>query len=448
MGALTNRSQPEREADGLLRELFPLNRSIMGEDIRETLRRLTRNSSFQLKSYPTGLQCFDWTIPQEWTIRDAYIKDSKGRRVVDFKTNNIHVMSHSQPFKGTMTLDELRPHLHTLPAVPDAIPYRTSYYQKDWAFCLSHRQLLALDAAERYDVLIDSTLSDGQLTLADDLVVGSSAQEFLISTYCCHPSMANDNLSGAILTVLLNKRLRGRKNRFSYRFLIAPETIGPIVYLSQNEKLLKKTLGGFVVATVGGPGPFGYKQTFLADHIIDEAVAAAFARFKITPQIYPFIPNGSDERQYSSPGFRLAMGTICKDKYYEYPFYHTSLDDLDFVKAEAIVATLEIYVAAIDWLEHQRIYRRLQPHGELQLGRRGLYPNTGGGINQTGEDSSRRLAARALEPNDLDALLWCLHLMNGRRSLDQIAAKSGCPREQIARLADILIAQGLIEAAP
>jgi len=434
------------EADAMLRELFPICRSITGEGFRQSLEILGRYAPMRQHDYPSGMKCFDWTIPPEWTIRDAYIADSRGRRVIDFRRSNLHVVSYSVPFRARMTLAELRGHLHTLPALPDAIPYRTSYYTREWGFCLSHRQLQALDPQETYDVVVDSELADGYLTLADDVIRGDIAQEFLISTYCCHPSLANDNLSGVVLTVLLHRILTARRNRYSYRFLIAPETIGVLVYLSQNEAALRAITGGFVVATVGGPGPLGYKRTFLGDHLIDRAVLETFQERGIEPKIYPFAPDGSDERQFSSPGFRIPMGTICKDKYYEYPSYHTSLDDLDFVSGKAIVATLEIYLGAIDRLEQERIYVRRELRGELHLGRHGLYPSTGGGIHQPGNTAGFRLDAEGVAADDLDPLLWCLFLMDGRHSLKDIVVRSRWPLAQIERLAGILVRAGLVEA--
>ncbi|MBF0595728.1 MAG: DUF4910 domain-containing protein, partial [Candidatus Omnitrophica bacterium] len=371
-----------RSADELFAELFPVCRSLTGEGVRQTLRRLAGVTPFELREVPSGTACFDWVVPDEWNIKGAYIKNSRGETIVDFARNNVHVVSYSVPVNTTMSFAELDPHLHYLPNLPQAIPYRTSYYNRDWGFCLSHDQYVTLDKEDTYRVVIDASLSPGSLTYGEAFIPGDSGKEFLVSTYCCHPSLANDNLSGPILWTLLLKVLRSRKTRHSYRFIIIPEKIGALAYLSHHEQAMKKVYGGFVITTVAGPGEPGYKGSFQGDHLVDRAVRQAFVDADKAYVAYPFDINGSDETQYSSPHFRIPTGTITKDKYYEYDYYHTSLDDLDFVKAAYLIDTLKMYLLTIENLELDLTYRSLNPCGSPMLGKRGLYPKVGGQIRQ------------------------------------------------------------------
>ena len=427
--------------DDLLRRLFPLCRSITGDGVRQTLAILNEYADFAIKEYPSGTQVYDWTIPDEWNISDAYIADGSGARVVDFRENNLHVVGYSHPLRARMSFAELEPHLHSLPELPDAIPYRTSYYKEDWGFCLSEHQKSALDRDAEYEVVIDCKLEPGHLILADAVLEGTSGQEFLISAYCCHPSMANDNLSGLIAATLLYATLGKRRLRHSYRFLVAPETIGAITYLAHNEKQMKSSAGGFVLSCCGGPGPSGYKETFLGDHLIDRAIAQGFRDKGVEPVRYPFVPDGSDERQFSSPGFRIPVATITKDKYYEYDYYHTSLDGLDFVKAENIVVSYELYLAAIDILEGNRTVRSTQPHGEARLDRHGLYPRTGGSLNQRVDNGENK---KAIE-NQVDLITWILFLADGGHDLLSIAERSGFSFDSVAAAADLLRERALLE---
>lgn len=430
-------------ADGLLKRLFPICRSITGDGVRQTLSILNEHADFGIKEYPSGTRVYDWTIPDEWNINDAYIADGSGARVVDFRENNLHVVGYSRPVRARMAFSELEPHLHSLPDLPDAIPYRTSYYKEDWGFCLSERRKSALDRDAEYEVVIDSKLEPGRLTLADAVLEGTSGQEFLISAYCCHPSMANDNLSGVIAAVLLYSELSKRRLRHSYRFLVAPETIGAIAYLAHNERQMKNCAGGFVLSCCGGPGPSGYKETFLGDHLIDRAIAQTFRDKGAEPVRYPFVPDGSDERQYSSPGFRIPVATITKDKYYEYDYYHTSLDDLDFVKAENIIVSYELYLAAIDILEGNRTLRSIQPHGEARLDRHGLYPQTGGSLNQSADKGKNK---KAIE-NQVDLITWVLFLADGSHDLLSMAERSGFSFVSVAAAANLLQERGLLVEA-
>jgi aminopeptidase-like protein len=444
------------EADALLRRLFPICRSLTGNGVRETLGILCEIAEFDTIEIPSGTACYDWVVPEEWNVTDAYVADSSGRRVIDFRENNLHLVGYSTPIDREMTFAELEPHLHTLPDLPEAIPYRTSYYQRSWGFCLSHNEFLQLARGERYRVRIESQLDEGgSMTLGEGLIVGESGLEFLISTYSCHPSLANDNLSGLVVWALLYRSLKSRRTRHSYRFVIAPETIGAIAYLARHEKTMRRLAAGLVITTVAGPGPFGYKRTFLGDHLIDDIVEQAFRELGLDYVPYEFAL-GSDERQYSAPYFRVPVGTISKDKYQEYAYYHTSLDDLDFVRAECLVSTLTIYERVIANLEMNATYRSLSPHCEPMLGKRGLWPGVGGHINQPAADTKtphrhRRYALQpeqALYGSELDALLWTMFYGDGRTSILELAQKTGLPMSQLYEAAETLDDHGLLERVP
>lgn len=439
-------------ADDFLRRLFPICRSITGNGLRQTLCLLREFTPFVIHEVPSGTVCYDWTIPDEWNVRDAFVADSKGHRVIDFKVNNLHLVNYSTPFEGTLSYDELASHLYTLPNLPYAIPYRTTYYNRAWGFCLTYEQFQNLNKKEKYRIVVETSLTPGALTYGEALLPGMSGKEYLFSTYVCHPSLANDNLSGVVLWILLLQELRNRMPRNSYRFVIAPETIGSLAYITRNEVAVRALAGGFVVTTVAGPGCFGYKSTFLHDSVIDRAVRLTFKEINLDYTEYPFEVTGSDERQYSTPGLRVPVGTICKDKYYEYPYYHTSLDNLEFVSATNLIETLKIYLLVIEKLEQNRIYRSLNPIGEPMLGKRGLYPQSGGMIKQKVADvavhAERQYAVDAvniLYGNELDAILWLQFYADGQTSLLEIAEKTGLPMRQLAETAKKLAAGGLLE---
>ena len=448
---------PVEEANALLETLFPICRSLTGDGVRQTLDLLRQAADFEVKEIPSGTACYDWTVPDEWNIRSAYLETTGGERVLDFADSNLHVVNYSTPVDETLSFEELDLHLHTLPDLPNAIPYRTTYYNRNWGFCLSYEQYLRLDRNTRYHACIDSTLAPGSLTYGEALIPGSSGQEYLISSYCCHPSLANDNLSGIILWALLLRELRRRgPTRHAYRFVVLPETIGAIAYLHQNEAAMRALAGGFIPTTVAGPGDFGYKHTFLGNHLIDRAVHQTFAELKLEYTPYPFDVNGSDEAHYSAPYFRIPIGTICKDKYYEYVYYHTSLDDLNFVSAEALVDSLNLYLLAIEKLELSGIYRSLNPYSEPMLGKRGLYPKTGGMIKQKAVDLEvdHRQRAYRVSANDivygdqLDAIRWVMFYGDGETELLAVAERTGLPLKQLHETAELLCQHGLMERLP
>ena len=410
----------------LIRELFPICRSITGDGFRTTLRRLDQVVPVRLTEVPSGTQVFDWTVPKEWNVRDAWIADPTGRRVVDFRVSNLHVVSYSVPVRKRFALAQLRSRLHSLPAQPDLIPYRTSYYVEDWGFCLAHRALEAMTEGE-YDVCIDSTLAPGHLTYGECVLPGESDDEVLISVHSCHPSLANDNLAGMAVAVWLARQLSAMPRRHSFRFLFIPGTIGSITWLARNEPLVSRIRHGLVLSCLGDPGPSSYKRSRRGDAVIDRA-AAHVLRHGGAHQLFDFVPYGYDERQYCSPGFNLPVGCLTRSPNGQYPEYHTSADDPDFVRPEALEDSLAKVLAIVEILEHDRTFKNRQPKCEPQLGRRGLYRHTGG-VSLPGFEM---------------ALLWVLNLSDGNHSLLEIAERSGMPFAAIRQAADALTGVDLL----
>ena len=414
-------------------ELYPICRSITGEGIRQTLRMIQRRIPLQISEVPSGTAVFDWTVPKEWNIRDAFIKDSSGRRIVDFQKYNLHVLNYSAPIHATLPLSEIRPHLFSLPAHPDWIPYRTSYYKEDWGFCLSHNQLLSLQEGE-YEVCIDSTLADGQLTYGESFFPGRSAEEVLISCHACHPSLANDNLSGIVVATYLAKLVAAlaSDHRYSYRFLFIPGTIGAITWLARNQYSAKNIRHGLVLTCIGDKAPFHYKKSRRGSAEIDRTVAHVLSHMTESPEILEFSPYGYDERQYCSPGFNLPVGCLMRSIWGTFPEYHTSADNLEFIEPLRLAESLDICAAVFEALEKNCSYRNLNPHCEPQLGRRGLYRSTGG-------DSIA---------NEINARLWVLNLSDGQHSLLDIAERARLPFRVILDAANLLRENGLLEPVP
>ncbi len=422
----------------LLQGLFPLARSISGPAVRATYDRLRQIASFDIIEVPTGTVCFDWTVPEEWSVSGAWIRDSGGKTIVDYQNSNLHVVGYSVPVVGTYSFEELRPHLFSIPECPDAIPYRTSYYARSWGFCLSHRQLESMDPNSSYMVCIESTFRPGAVVLGERVLGGQSSREILITTYGCHPSLANDNLSGVIVWAMLLKELSQRSRlRNTYRFAIFPETIGALAYIARRRVALQGILGGFVLSTVGGPGKFGYKQSFDPYSAIDSAAVRALTERGSDFTLYPFDVNGSDERQFSTPGIRLPTGTITKDKYYEYPFYHTSLDDLSFVKPEYIAQSLALYRSAINKLEGEVWYRSKNSCGEPMLRKRGLHHNLGGSLHAVGGESSRM--------SKLSCLNWLMFYGDGKHTVEEVSTRIGINLEEVLGIFEELERHDLVE---
>ncbi len=420
-----------QEINSYLKRLFPLNRSITGDSNRDTLKILEEIVPLKIIEYPSGQQAYDWTIPKEWNIRDAWIKNSKGEKIVDFQKSNLHVVSYSTPICQKIKWGELKEHLHYLEELPDAIPYRTSYYHEDWGFCLPFSQFSNLNSQlstlnsqlsnSEFEVFIDSELKDGSLSIGELLISGKSKKEYLISCYICHPSMANDSLSGVITTAYLARYLLEHKDELehSYRIIFVPETIGAITYCANNEVAMKQIDTGLVITTCGGHGRFGYKQSWDASHEINQMVEDVFRKKNIDYITYPFDIHGSDERQYSSQGFRINCVSITKDKYYEYPEYHTSLDNLDFVKPEYINESLQCHIDLVELMDKNIIYKNLYLNCEVMLSKHDLYPKTGGALLPNSEVST------------LDVILWILFYADGTISSYNIAEKLGVPPKMI-----------------
>jgi aminopeptidase-like protein len=415
------------EMHGLVAELYPLCRSITGDGFRETLRRLGSRIPIVTREVPSGTKVFDWTVPREWNIRDAYIKDPGGALVADFHRSNLHILNYSIPMRAKLPLHELMPHLHSLPDHPDWIPYRTSYYKEDWGFCLPHRTVSALENG-LYEVNIDSTLNDGHLTLGECSIPGQSEDEVLISCHACHPSLANDNLSGLAVATFLASFLRGRNLRYSYRFLFIPGTIGAITWLALNRESVGRIRHGLVLTCLGDAGGFHYKKSRRGDAGIDRAAAHVLRHCAEAHDVLDFSPDGYDERQYCSPGFDLPVGCLMRSVWGTFPEYHTSADNLDFVQPQSLARSLKVCMDIVEVLERDARYCNTSPYCEPQLGKRGLYGGAG---------RSESVSAR----------LWTLNFSDGRHSLLDIAERSGLPFTAISDAADVLHRAGLLSLA-
>lgn len=409
-----------------LERLYPICRSITGDGVRRTLDVIEEGLPLERVLVPSGTKAHDWTVNDEWNVRDAYIADAGGRRVVDFREHNLHLVSYSVPVRARMTLEELRPHLHTLPDHPDWIPYRTTYYNRTWGFCLTQRQLDAMDEGP-YDVVVDTTLEPGALTYGELVVPGDSEDEVLLSAHVCHPSIANDNLSGiAVATELAATLMARERRRWTYRFLFAPGTIGSITWLSLNPERVSFVRHGLVLTGLGGPGCLVYKRTRRGDRPIDRAAGHVVRRTGGETRDYS--PYGYDERQYNSLGFDLAVGRLSRTPHGEYPEYHTSADNLDYVKDHELVEAYDAVLRIVDILENDRAYENLSPHGEPQLGKRGLYPTMGG-----------RSASDAVM-----AMLWTLAYSDGGTSLLEIAERADLDFAVMHQAATDLVGGGLL----
>lgn len=410
-------------------EIYPICRSITGRGVRETLNAIGRHIKLKMYEVPTGTAVFDWVIPREWNIREAYIKNQRGEKVVDFARSNLHIMSYSAPVRQRVSLAELKQHVYTLPDQPDLIPYRTSYYADNWAFCMPHRLFESL-RDETYEVVIDSSLADGHLTYGEYLHRGETEDEFLLSAHVCHPSLANDNCSGIALLTHLAKRMAGLRTRHSYRFLFAPGTIGAITWLARNEENCRRIKHGLVISMVGDGGGPTYKKSRRGDAKIDRAAIHTLHHSGLTPTILDFSPYGYDERQYCSPGFNLPVGLFQRSKFGEIPEYHTSADNLDFIAPNHLAQSYRLIAGTLDVVENDAVYRNTMPKCEPQLGRRGLYGEVGG--------DKDAVAANM-------AVLWVLNLSDGTHSLLDIAERANLPFAVIQRTAQRLQHSGLLK---
>jgi len=424
----------------LMIELFPICRSITGNGLRKTLKILKNHIPLEIFEVPTKTKAFDWEVPREWNITDAYIKNSKGEKIVDFKKSNLHVLNYSTPINKKISLDELKLHLHSLPEYSDVIPYRTSYYNENWGFCITHNQLLQLEEDE-YEVFIDTTLEDGSLTYGEYFIKGESEDEVLLSCYPCHPSMCNDNLSGIVLLTLLAKHLKKLSLQYSYRFLFIPETIGSIVWLSRNEMNVAKIKHGLVATCVGDSGISTYKKSRQGNTEIDQTVIEVLKKSGDDYKIMNFDPLGSDERQFCSPGFNLPVGSLRKTNPANFPEYHTSADNTEFVKAKYLADSFSKYFKVILKLEenfgkfysknneelpeidnkNDQVFLNLNPKCEPKLDKTVLYRKIGGAVH-----------------NDALTILWVLNYSDGKHSLRDISLRSGIDFKQIKQTAELL----------
>src|SRR5579864_2896587 len=389
-------------------ELFPICRSITGDGVRKSLAILGRYIPIAVIEIPTGTPLFDWSVPLEWNIRSAHIDRLDGTRVIDFAHHNLHILQYSTPLEAVVPLEELRQHLFSLPETPDWIPYRTSYYNRNWGFCVTQRQLDSMTDPE-YRVVIDATLEPGHLTYGECLIPGETGDEVLFSCHICHPSLANDNLSGVIVATMLAQHLRRARRRYTYRLLFIPGTIGSLAWLARNEHACDRIRHGLVLSCLGDSGGMSYKQSRRGTAGIDRIVAHVLKHDSVASRITPFIPYGYDERQYCSPGFNLPVGCLMRTPNGEYPEYHSSADNLALLSADSLEHSLDVVKRIVDVIEENEVYRSLNPKGEPQLGRRGLYGSVGG----------QRFTGR-----DQIALLWVMNLADGSHSLLDIAERA------------------------
>ncbi|GAA4672640.1 DUF4910 domain-containing protein [Streptomyces youssoufiensis] len=421
-------SEPGKEMYALVERLYPLCRSITGDGVRATLDIVGEYLPLQVHEVPTGTPVLDWTVPREWNIRDAYVADATGDRVIDFAASNLHVLGYSVPVARTMPLAELRAHLHTLPDQPTLVPYRTSYYAPTWGFCLAQEVLDALPEGD-YEVRVDSTLADGHLTYAEHVVPGQVPDEVIVSCHVCHPSLANDNLAGIAVATFLARALAERSPYYTYRFIYAPGTIGAITWLARNAERIDRVRHGLVLACAGDSGSLTYKRSRRGDAEIDRVLEHVLTTSQRPHEVREFTPYGYDERQYCSPGFDLGVGSLTRTPYAGYPEYHTSADNLDLVSPDAMADTLAVCREAFAVLDRNRRYRNLSPYGEPQLGRRGLYDALGG---------------RSDTKQAQMAMLWVLSLSDGEHGLLDVAERAGLPFDTVAAAADALRDAGLI----
>lgn len=416
----------------LMRELFPLCRSLTGNGVRETLKILDDVLPLEVTEVPSGTPIFDWTVPREWNISDAWIADAEGRRIVDFRESNLHVLGYSRPVRAVLTGAELQEHLHSVPDHPDWIPVRTAYWADTWGFCVADAQRQAIEPDARYEVCIDSRLEDGHLTYAEALLPGASKDEVLLSTYICHPSLCNDNLSGIAVLAFAGKHLSGLDLRYSYRFLFSPSTVGPLTWLSRNLDRLDRVRHGLAVSCVGDAGVVRYKRSRRGTAEIDRAAEHVLRSSRPDAIVDEFVPWGSDERQFCSPGFDLPFGALTRTPHGLYPEYHSSADDFEIVRAESLADSLSVLLEILTVLERNDVCVNRSPCGEPQLGRRGLYREISAGVPR-GEEAFQR------------AILWVLNLSDGDCSLLDIADRAGIPFGVVADAADALRRVNLIE---
>jgi aminopeptidase-like protein len=400
----------EKKLEAYFDRLWPITRSITGNGLRESFHILQELIPLELIEVKSGTKVFDWEVPKEWNIRDAYIQTPDGTRIAQLKDNNLHVLNYSIPVNKTVSFQELEKHVFTLPEQPDAIPYVTSYYKETWGFCLSHNEWQGLPKEGEYRVVIDSTLEEGSLTYGQVVLPGSTKQEVLFSSYLCHPSMANNELSGPLAMAFLYQKIAQIPNRkLSYRFVLAPETVGVIAFLSKYGNLLKENLiAGYVLTCCGDLGDFTYKRSKDATALCNRAAEHCLHYSEVKHKVIDFAVGGSDERQYCSPGFNLPVGSLMRTPYQKYKEYHTSLDNKSFISFSSLRQTIELYENISKTLEINGPWECNVPFGEPQLGKRGLYPSS------VSPDAQRE---------NLHDLLHLISFSDGKNDLITIAEK-------------------------
>lgn len=413
----------------MIAELFPIHRSSTGNGVRQTLKWISEKIPLEIHEVPTGTQVLDWVVPKEWNIKDAYVKNSKGERVIDYHKSNIHVVNTSIPVKTTMNLAQLKEKLHTMPEKPKWIPYRYSHYNENWGFCVNYYDYEKLQE-DTYEVCIDSTLEDGSLTYGECYLKGEIDDEILVVCHCCHPSLANDNLSGVAIATHLAEHFNKTPHKYSYRFVFAPATIGSITWLARNEDKTANIKHGTVLSCLGDPGHSTYKKSRQSNALVDRAMLHVLHHSGADYDIREFAPYGYDERQYNSPGFNLAVGLFMRTPHDCYPEYHSSGDDLDLVKPDALCDSYCKLLATFTVLENNRVYVSQNQKGEAHLGRRGLY---------------RQISGQADERLDELPVLWVMNFSDGEHSLLDIAERSGFEFSRIKKAADSLEKVGLLK---
>jgi aminopeptidase-like protein len=414
----------------LCKRLWPITRSITGDGVRETLGIIQKViPDLTIHEVPTGTRCFDWEIPREWNIQDAYIVDPNGKKIVDFQDSNLHVVSYSTPVNQIISLSELQQHLYSIPEQPNAIPYVTSYYQERWGFCLTENQRKTLKEGD-YQVYIDSELSDGSLTYGELIIPGKSEKEVFLSTYVCHPSMANNELSGPTVTTYLAKWIQSQPREYTYRIIFIPETIGSICYLSQNFETMKKNIvAGYNISCVGDDNSYSYLPSRDEDTISDKIALHILKHTHPDFTKYTYLDRGSDERQYCSPGVDLPISSVMRTKYGAYKEYHTSLDNLDYISPEGLFGAYEVLTKCIDCIENNKTYKATTLC-EPQMGRRNLRSTLGVGTN---------MAADVMLMSNI------LAYADGSHDVLSMAEKFNVPMFEMLDNIDILIQEGLIE---
>lgn len=432
---MSNNPALHEEIESYFDRLWPLLRSITGDGVRNTHDILSEIIPLESMEIPSGSKVFDWEVPKEWVVRDAYLIDPDGNRILDVWENNLHLINYSAPYRGEITLEELNDHLYSISDLPQAVPYVTSYYAPRWGFCLPHQQRESLPKGQ-YQVVIDTEYIDGSMTISESVLPGQEETEVLISTYTCHPSMANNELSGPLVSAFLYRKLAELEHRrLSYRFVFLPETIGSLAYLSvRGDHLKKRMIAGYVVTCVGDAGSFTYKRSrqgaSVADRAAEHILAGDGGSTNVESSILDFFPDGgSDERQYCSPGFNLPVGSLMRTMYAKYPEYHTSLDNRDFISFPAMCESIEVYLKILLSLDMNKKYLNTLPNGEPQLSKRNLYPTLG--MKNANQERS--------------AILWLLNLSDGDNDLLSVSAKSGIEISVIHSVAQTCVKAGLLE---